>query len=308
MSIDADRALVQAAHDGTFIPLYLTRACKGDWSLAAFVGQILYWHRPRKDGTPRLSVTHGGHLWLARKHDDWQAELLISPSQAKRLAVKARTAGLVIVSHHLFAGERTAHYRPNFAALKRAMLAPTDECESAPTEQCESVPTITKTTTKTKDVPSSGSSDSPTDGESRRKPSRPRPPRKEADGYGDRFVAFYAAAALPANRKHATPGDLAAVKAAAHAFEDVPPTELARLVKDAAAVVAERFAWKVPATPPTVGQLRTEVGRLIKTPAAPADTRPPLTRVLAPLGLSTLRPETWPPEIRVAYADVAAAL
>lgn len=146
---DADaRNLVLAGHAGTMIHRYLVAALGGDWSTAALVAQIVYWHGRRADGRPRLSVEHDGHLWLARRHDQWADELMISADQAKRYAAKARDAGLIIVEYRLFGGMRTAHYRPNWTALQEAMRAPTGECKSAPTGQGNSAPTNTETTTE----------------------------------------------------------------------------------------------------------------------------------------------------------------
>lgn len=86
----------------------------GDLVAGLTLSQIVYWHLPGRNGVTKLSVSHDGYLWVAKKRSEWWDEIRISPKQLDR-ALKILTGkNLVVVKLYHYDGKPTVHVRLNW--------------------------------------------------------------------------------------------------------------------------------------------------------------------------------------------------
>lgn len=89
----------------------------GNLNAAALLSQILYWTSPDKKGKSRLRVkkinkeTGEETFWLAKKREDWKAEICLSPDEYDNAIKKLLRLGIVEVKKFKFDGSPTTHVR-----------------------------------------------------------------------------------------------------------------------------------------------------------------------------------------------------
>lgn len=83
----------------------------GDLVAGVVLSQIVYWHLPSRDGTPRLQVEREGKLWLAKGREEWWDECRISPKQADRALEVLEERGLIEVRLFKFGRAPRKHIR-----------------------------------------------------------------------------------------------------------------------------------------------------------------------------------------------------
>lgn len=95
----------------------------GDLVAGVVLSQIVYWHLPSRDGTPRLQVEREGKLWLAKGREEWWDECRISPKQADRALEVLEGRGLIEVGLFKFGRAPRKHIRILHDAFLRAWKA-----------------------------------------------------------------------------------------------------------------------------------------------------------------------------------------
>jgi hypothetical protein len=83
----------------------------GDLVAGLLLSQIVYWHLPKRNGEPKLTVERDGKTWLAKGHADWYAECRITARQAKRALDVLVEKQLVETALFKFAGAPMTHIR-----------------------------------------------------------------------------------------------------------------------------------------------------------------------------------------------------
>jgi hypothetical protein len=89
--------------------VYIDMAC--DLVAGVVLSQIVYWHLPSRDGSPRLQVEREGKLWLAKGREEWWDECRISPKQADRALEVLEERGLIEVRLFKFGKAPRKHIR-----------------------------------------------------------------------------------------------------------------------------------------------------------------------------------------------------
>lgn len=119
------RFWVQSKYDarrGIHTPLAYIDINDGNRYDADIFAQIMYWHEPSSEnGQPRLTVSHKGHLWLAKNHRDWFAETRIGESTARKCLDRLKKRGLIFYELHGFDGDKTPFIRVNWTEFERRM-------------------------------------------------------------------------------------------------------------------------------------------------------------------------------------------
>lgn len=95
----------------------------GDLVAGVVLSQIVYWHLPSRDGTPRLQVEREGKLWLAKGREEWWDECRISPKQADRALEVLEERGLIEVRLFKFGRAPRKHIRIRQEAFLQAWKA-----------------------------------------------------------------------------------------------------------------------------------------------------------------------------------------
>lgn len=83
----------------------------GDLVAGLLLSQIVYWHLPKRNGEPKLTVKRDDKMWLAKGHADWYEECRITARQAKRALDILADKGLVETALYKFAGAPMTHIR-----------------------------------------------------------------------------------------------------------------------------------------------------------------------------------------------------
>jgi hypothetical protein len=113
--------LERFANRGTFVKQAYVDAA-GEIVAGYLLSQIMYWHA---DGGSKLAVERDGEKWLAKRREDWQAEIRMSPRQYDRAIGVLKRKKLVEVKLFHFNGLTTPHIRPLgdniLAAAKKAV-------------------------------------------------------------------------------------------------------------------------------------------------------------------------------------------
>lgn len=96
----------------------------GELEAAALLSQIVFWHLPAASGGEKLRVRdRSGNLWLAKKREDWWAEIFLTPRQVDRALALLRARGWVETARMRFDGSPTLHYRLRWTRLAAAVAA-----------------------------------------------------------------------------------------------------------------------------------------------------------------------------------------
>lgn len=83
----------------------------GDLEAGLLLSQIVYWHLPSKQGKSKLAIQHEGKKWIAKKREDWWAEVRLKPRQVDRCMRILEDRGLVKTRLFKFRGAPTTHVR-----------------------------------------------------------------------------------------------------------------------------------------------------------------------------------------------------
>lgn len=85
--------------------------CDGNLSDAVIFSQIMYWHGRDKAGRSRLQIQRNGHLWLAKRYEDWYEECRINERTARDAVRRLERLGLIERHIWHFNGKPTVHLR-----------------------------------------------------------------------------------------------------------------------------------------------------------------------------------------------------
>ena len=96
---------------------------RGHAEQALVLGQVLYWFRPRRDGTPRIRVRLDERFWLAKSHAELANEVGLSRQTVRTSLDVLEGEGLIVSRCARFQGIPTTHLRPDARAIENAMLA-----------------------------------------------------------------------------------------------------------------------------------------------------------------------------------------
>lgn len=84
----------------------------GDLIAGTLLSQILYWFKPSADGSIKVRIRKEGHLWLAKRREDWWSEIRITPKQYDRAIRILQDKGFVVSHIYKFDGAPVVHIRP----------------------------------------------------------------------------------------------------------------------------------------------------------------------------------------------------
>ncbi len=104
---------------GVFVRLWTIDLLDGDFHAALLFNQLLWWHRPNLDGTPKLRYMRDGHMWLLRADDGWQDECRLTTKQVRRVRAVLVAKGLTEHRRFKLNGAPTSAWRPIFDAIRR---------------------------------------------------------------------------------------------------------------------------------------------------------------------------------------------
>ncbi len=107
--------------------------CGDNLNDAVLFSQIMYWHGRDKNGQSRLRVVRGGHLWLAKRYEDWWAECRINASTARDAIKRLCKIGLIEKRRFHFDGKPMVHLRvvpDKFEELITAAMKTDNKLES----------------------------------------------------------------------------------------------------------------------------------------------------------------------------------
>jgi len=115
----------QSAHydsRGVFIETWVLDVTECDYPVALVLSQVLWWHQPSKDGTPRCKFERAGQRWLLRSDDEWWGETRLSLRQVRRAKSVLTKAELVECRRFKRDIGPTTAWRPVFEAIQRARI------------------------------------------------------------------------------------------------------------------------------------------------------------------------------------------
>jgi len=97
--------------------------CGGNLIDAVIFSQIMYWHEPKADGKPRLEIKREGHLWLAKRYEDWWEDCRVPERPARDSIARLIAIGLLVKKLWHFDGRPTVHLRVNGSRFKELVAA-----------------------------------------------------------------------------------------------------------------------------------------------------------------------------------------
>ena len=97
--------------------------CGGNLIDAVMLSQIMYWHEPGKGGKPKLTIRREGHLWLAKRYEDWWEECRVPKRTARDSINRLVAIGLLIRNSWFFEGRSAVHLRINPPRFKELVAA-----------------------------------------------------------------------------------------------------------------------------------------------------------------------------------------
>lgn len=129
-----------ASHDTIDVKrIYIDMA--GDLIAGIVLSQIVFWHLPNKKGGSKLAVKHDGHVWLAKKREDWWDECRVKPKQLDRCLADLEEVGLIATAVYKFGGTPVKHVRLDwdFFLNRWAQFLPSasDETEAEAAREAE---------------------------------------------------------------------------------------------------------------------------------------------------------------------------
>jgi DNA-binding MarR family transcriptional regulator len=83
----------------------------GKVAQALILGQLNYWFSPGEDQQVRARCRRGGHLWVAKTHEDLATEIGLTARQTRNGVDNLRRRGLIHTEVHRFDGVPTLHLR-----------------------------------------------------------------------------------------------------------------------------------------------------------------------------------------------------
>lgn len=160
------------------------------------LSQIIFWFLPKRGGDVRAQIERDGHLWIAKKNEDWWEECRVKRNSAIRALETLVSAGLIETKLFQFAGAPTVHIRiiesrfmEVWANLVNDPIYPKPVNGFTQNQQIdlpETSKSYTKTTTKTTTKISLPGSSPGCENVSRTRTSRKSTPRIDENGHGDR--------------------------------------------------------------------------------------------------------------------------
>jgi len=110
------------------IPAIIVRKCyvdlTGDFNAGMLLGQIIWHFLPFDDGNEKPSVVHrDGATWIAKRREDWWAEIRLSPKEYDRAIARLKDLELVKAALWHFEGYPTTHIRINWPVFLPAFTA-----------------------------------------------------------------------------------------------------------------------------------------------------------------------------------------
>lgn len=127
----------------------LGKLCGGDIASAVFLGQILYWFAPSKNGGSKLKVCKDGQMWLAKSVKEWAEELGTSPDKVRRCMQVLKDKGIIETGLYKFDGAPTTHLRLVVDVTKCNSLEALIHLVSSPNSFGAEPESLTYTTTET---------------------------------------------------------------------------------------------------------------------------------------------------------------
>lgn len=97
--------------------------CGGNLIDAVIFSQVMYWHEPKADGKPRLEIKREGHLWLAKRYEDWWDDCRVPERPARDSIARLVEIGLLVKKLWHFEGRPTVHLRVNGSRFKELVAA-----------------------------------------------------------------------------------------------------------------------------------------------------------------------------------------
>jgi len=95
----------------------------GDLQVGSLLSQIVYWHRPGKDGKTKLRVKRRGVLWIAKTREEWMQECCLTIREYKRAMATLKANKLIEVRVMRFNGIAMSHTRLLIDKLEEALEA-----------------------------------------------------------------------------------------------------------------------------------------------------------------------------------------
>lgn len=110
----------EAGRDIVTVRRAYVRMCNGNLYDSLILSQIMYWHgNSAETGQPRLRIERDGHLWLAKRYEDWQDECEINEHTARKGINRLKDTGLIETAVWDFSGKPTVHIRINWDAFEQ---------------------------------------------------------------------------------------------------------------------------------------------------------------------------------------------
>lgn len=103
---------------GVFVRLWTIDLLDGDFNAALLFNQLLWWHRPNLNGSPKLRFERDGHRWLLRADDDWHTECRLTMKQVRRVRAVLLAKGLIEHRRFKLNGAPTSAWRPLHDAIQ----------------------------------------------------------------------------------------------------------------------------------------------------------------------------------------------
>ncbi|MCK5787949.1 MAG: hypothetical protein KAH32_03050 [Chlamydiia bacterium] len=113
----------ESASRGVYIRLSYIDMCHGDFNSALVMSQIRSWHLPDKKGGSKLRVEKNGILWIAKKREDWFAEIRLTARQVDRSLKVLVELGFIEKQVFKFDGEPVVHVRALLEIIRLTELA-----------------------------------------------------------------------------------------------------------------------------------------------------------------------------------------
>jgi hypothetical protein len=93
----------------------------GGLTTGILLSQIVYWHKPGKNGSSKLTVMRDGRLWIAKTREKWCDETGLTLEQYKRAINLLKIHGLVELKIMKFNGQPMTHVRLCEEVLKASL-------------------------------------------------------------------------------------------------------------------------------------------------------------------------------------------
>ncbi len=109
---------------GVLVRMWTLDLLDGDLPSALLLNQLLWWHQPSLDGTPRAKYERAGYRWLLRADDGWFDECRMTTKQVRRARAVLLAKGLIEHRRFKLNGAPTSAWRPVFEAIRPNLELP----------------------------------------------------------------------------------------------------------------------------------------------------------------------------------------